>query len=453
MATSEGKIINWQFLKDVAHHGSEPARAAFVGTFPIYSRLPGLEALLAQIPIYPENEREEKMKHFYSQVRADNWYAHDADRRGLHYLLVHSASEMVFYAARLLLAYNRILYPYHKWLMYEVEHAREKPENFLELVETLLNEQNSTNAQVLFECIDSFRDWHVTGSESGGAFYATARVELARPTSASARLVAGHLQSWEPRMARIYEPSDFYPGKLRDLYNAGMWDRLFQVLAEEARGQLQMQQRSSFADSPAPELDRESETATSDQESLVEELRSLPSLWFSTLLRCSLKSLAEQYPAEAFQFMVLLGNEAKALSMAELIGDPMLKTKVQLLIAKTLRETGKAAESMQVLLEIHGTASAISDRWEQAVELQDLAVALAQQEAWAATEDVIAAISEERHQAEARRDFSITLAWKQEWEAAERVMVSIPDEWHQAQARCGLAVALARNRNGKRLNA
>lgn len=163
---AEGKIIDLQFLKDVAHHGSEPARAAFVGAFLAYSRLPGLDDLLPQIPIYPEAEREEKMKHFYSQVRAHNWYAHDAERRHLRYLLAHAASEMVFYAARLLLAYNRILYPYHKWLMYEVEHAPEKPENFLELAEKLLNEQNAANARMFFDCIHSFRDWSVAPDEA-----------------------------------------------------------------------------------------------------------------------------------------------------------------------------------------------------------------------------------------------------------------------------------------------
>ncbi len=162
----EGKIIDLQFLKDVAHHGSEPARAAFVGAFPACSRLSELDTLLVQIPIYPEAEREEKMKNFYSQVRAHNWYAHDAERRQMRYLLAHAINEMIFYAARLLLAYNRILYPYHKWLMYEVEHAPEKPENFFPLVEKLLTEQNAENAQEFFECIHNFRDWGVAPDES-----------------------------------------------------------------------------------------------------------------------------------------------------------------------------------------------------------------------------------------------------------------------------------------------
>src|SRR5690242_7046126 len=56
----EGKIVNQQFLRDVADHGSEPARAAFTGARVLYSRLPNLDADLARILVYPEAERADK---------------------------------------------------------------------------------------------------------------------------------------------------------------------------------------------------------------------------------------------------------------------------------------------------------------------------------------------------------------------------------------------------------
>lgn len=161
----DGKIIDLQFLKDVAHHGSEPARAAFVGAFAAYSHISDLDDLLRQIPVYPEAEREEKIKAFYGQVQMLNWYVRDAEKRQMLYLSTHAASEMVFYAARLLLAYNRILYPYHKWLMYEVERTPEKPEHFMELADTLLTERNVKSAQAFWDCINNFRDWGTTYAE------------------------------------------------------------------------------------------------------------------------------------------------------------------------------------------------------------------------------------------------------------------------------------------------
>ncbi|HEX7733778.1 MAG TPA: hypothetical protein VF458_02910 [Ktedonobacteraceae bacterium] len=162
----DGKIIDVQFLRDAAHHGSEPARAAFVGAFLAFSHLPELDNLLKQIPVYQDSEREAKMQAFYGQVQMLNWYVKDAEKRDQLYLRAHATSEMVFYAARLVLAYNHILYPYHKWLMYEVERAPEKPENFLSLAETLLKDGSAANADALWQCIDQYRDWGLTWSQA-----------------------------------------------------------------------------------------------------------------------------------------------------------------------------------------------------------------------------------------------------------------------------------------------
>lgn len=51
----DGKIINYSYLERLADKGNEPSRAAFDGAFAGYSNLPDLEALLHQIPVYPED--------------------------------------------------------------------------------------------------------------------------------------------------------------------------------------------------------------------------------------------------------------------------------------------------------------------------------------------------------------------------------------------------------------
>ncbi len=158
----DGKIIDLQFLTDVAQRGSEPARAAFRNVFAAFSHIPALPELLQKIPIYQESEREEKIYAFYSQVQMLNWFVKEAEQKQSLYLMAHATSEMVFYAARLLLAYNRILYPYHKWLMQVVKEAPEKPENFLELAETLLKHGSQANAQALLDCIMAFHDWNIS---------------------------------------------------------------------------------------------------------------------------------------------------------------------------------------------------------------------------------------------------------------------------------------------------
>jgi hypothetical protein len=56
----DGKIVDWQFLQDVAERGNEPSRAAYVGVTIAYSRVPGLDDLLERITTYPAHERAEK---------------------------------------------------------------------------------------------------------------------------------------------------------------------------------------------------------------------------------------------------------------------------------------------------------------------------------------------------------------------------------------------------------
>lgn len=159
---AEGKIIDMQFLLDVAAHGSEPARAAFVGAFVAYSRIPELQQVLERIPVYPEHERQEKIESFYSQVLLLNWFVREAEKRDDRYLLLHAVSDLVLYGGRLILAHNRILYPYHKWFMYEVQRAEHKPADFLELIEHLLAQPGTIYAQAFSESLINFHDWGVT---------------------------------------------------------------------------------------------------------------------------------------------------------------------------------------------------------------------------------------------------------------------------------------------------
>ena len=160
----DGKIIDAAFLHDVAERGSEPARAAFINAEIAFSHLPQLDELLKQIPVYQEQEREQKMRSFYCQVQAQRWYIGEAAKRVAVYLMARASCEMVFYCARLLLAYNRILYPYHKWLMQAVQDAPEKPADFLTLAEALLREGTVAHAEALWNCINTFRDWQITNS-------------------------------------------------------------------------------------------------------------------------------------------------------------------------------------------------------------------------------------------------------------------------------------------------
>jgi len=155
----DGKIISQGFLHEVADHGSEPARSAFSGAIIAYSRLPGLPDLLAQITTYPEAERQRKIQSFHAQVQAMRWFIGEAEKRGDPYLMAHAAADLVLFGARLILAHNRRLYPFHKWMMTELRRAPDKPDNMVEMAEALLRSPSRAAGEQFADLVLNFTEW------------------------------------------------------------------------------------------------------------------------------------------------------------------------------------------------------------------------------------------------------------------------------------------------------
>jgi predicted nucleotidyltransferase len=166
----DGKIIDLNFLREVADHGSEPARAAFVNAYATFSRSPEVETLLPRIAVYPEAEREMRMRAFYNEVLLLNWFVTEAQKRGNRYLLMRSVADLVLFGGRFILAHNRILYPYHKWFMRVLEDAPVKPANFMELTHALLAEPDVHTARAFTDAIIEFGGWGENLGEAGVHF-------------------------------------------------------------------------------------------------------------------------------------------------------------------------------------------------------------------------------------------------------------------------------------------
>jgi hypothetical protein len=155
----DGKIIPLQFLRDVADHGSEPARFAFYDAFVAYSHIAEISNILQRIPVYQIGQQEEKMKSFYSQVVVWQWYVGQALKTNDLYLLTRSASQLALFGGRLILAHNKMLYPYHKWFIRQLENTPEKPDTMLALLEALLKSPSKENADLFANCVLNFKDW------------------------------------------------------------------------------------------------------------------------------------------------------------------------------------------------------------------------------------------------------------------------------------------------------
>jgi predicted nucleotidyltransferase len=156
---AEAKVMSLSFIEEIADRGSEPARAAFVGARILSSRVPELEDLLKRVTTYPEAERIAKIRSFYAHFLIHYWYLSEAERRNEQYLLLRSAADFALFAGRLILAHNRILFPYHKWFMHELRSAPEKPDDLIDAMERLVREPCLENANPVLASVANFRDW------------------------------------------------------------------------------------------------------------------------------------------------------------------------------------------------------------------------------------------------------------------------------------------------------
>lgn len=167
----DGKVINYSFLIQAADKGSEPTRASFEGAFVAYSLIPDLQRLVDRIPVYPESRRGKNFTDFYAQVLLyGHYFADRALKLNNIYLLSHSVSQIALFAGRLILAYNRILFPCHKSLMSALEKAPDKPESYMELQHTMLTKPTKETIGEFVQCISSFHAWGITMEEAVSRF-------------------------------------------------------------------------------------------------------------------------------------------------------------------------------------------------------------------------------------------------------------------------------------------
>ena len=162
----DGKIINHSYLEKLADKGNEPSRAAFEGAFAAYSHIPDFDKLLKKIPVYMEHDRDRRIQAFYNMAFMQHWLIHESLRHGNRYTITRAASQLVLYSGRLILAHNRKLLPYHKWLTRALESVEDKPVNLLSHMDALLQKPDAENADALFESVKNFRNWGVSEIES-----------------------------------------------------------------------------------------------------------------------------------------------------------------------------------------------------------------------------------------------------------------------------------------------
>ena len=155
----DGKYVSPDFLRQVALRGSEPARFAFQDARVLFSRGKPLEPHLQAIVRYPVAGKTERLRRFYAQFEAWNWYANEALRLSNRYLLGVSIGKLVLFGGRLILAHNELLYPYHKWMMRVLERAKDKPPSLMARIDGVYADPGAESIRGFYELIKGFFDW------------------------------------------------------------------------------------------------------------------------------------------------------------------------------------------------------------------------------------------------------------------------------------------------------
>jgi predicted nucleotidyltransferase len=138
----DGKYIDLDFLRLVAARGNDPIRYAFEGARVLFSRLPDLEPLLADIVRYPVAEKSDRKLRFAAQLLAWRWYYSEGVRQANAYLITLALQKLTLFTCRLVLTENEMLYPYHKWMRRVTLSAPRQPAGLDDRLDELLQDHS-----------------------------------------------------------------------------------------------------------------------------------------------------------------------------------------------------------------------------------------------------------------------------------------------------------------------
>lgn len=162
MCTYEGgyidaKVIDAAYLEKAAERGSEPTCCSFLGAKVLWSRIPELQALVDRIPVFDEKQRLRKLEEFYAQVVTwGHFFFAESVEKDNRYLRECSVTETVFFAARYVLEYNRVLFPGHKSLFAYLPKAAQQPADFERLANALMVEKTPERMKAFCQAFEAF---------------------------------------------------------------------------------------------------------------------------------------------------------------------------------------------------------------------------------------------------------------------------------------------------------
>ncbi len=157
------KCVTWGLLEEAADHAGEAYRASFSNAIVPWTKhnddQEKLDALIERITAYPEAGHAEKVMQLACHLEGIRWYAGEAEKRGDAYLMLWTTQRAVALASRLVLAHNRVLFPYHKWMLRSVASCQQKPDGFLEAVNAAVKTPSRATVEPVCDLALHWQDW------------------------------------------------------------------------------------------------------------------------------------------------------------------------------------------------------------------------------------------------------------------------------------------------------
>ena len=147
----DGKYVDLSYIELVAERGSEPARYAFKDAIVVFSRDDRVPELLRRAARYPVEHQEANIRRFLGQLNAWKWMAQEGRKHANRYLIQRAVDNFVLFSVRVILAHNQRLYPFHKWMLRELDHASDQPDGMRDRIDRILVDHSAEEMETLFE--------------------------------------------------------------------------------------------------------------------------------------------------------------------------------------------------------------------------------------------------------------------------------------------------------------
>ena len=98
------------------------------------------------------------------------WFHREAAKRDDPYLTAYASSHVALYTGRAILAYNRMLYPSHKWFMTMLERAPLRPPDLLDQIRAVLDDPTAAKAEALTAGVADVVGIELTMQEAASRF-------------------------------------------------------------------------------------------------------------------------------------------------------------------------------------------------------------------------------------------------------------------------------------------